>query len=216
VTLTGRRRLSGNCVEISLSRPPEFGFTPGQTLCIVSGAVERHYSMISTPEDDEIRLCVRHIPHGTLSPMLTETAIGTSYTITGPHGYFTFRPSGRSPVFVATGSGIAPFVSMFRSGTRPFALLHGVRRRQDLYYRSLFRPLAGAYVACLSQANDDRVPEPDVYSGRVTAYLKHRLPPGIYDFYLCGSQEMVRDATLTADDRFAGSRVFTEIFFSSR
>ena len=45
---------------------------------------------------------------------------------TGPHGYFTFRDFRLKPVFVATGTGIAPFVSMVRAGAKGFIVLHGV------------------------------------------------------------------------------------------
>ncbi len=34
-----------------------------------------------------------------------------------------------------------------------------------------------------------------------------------YDLYLCGRQEMIRDATLMADERFPGSLVFSEFFY---
>ena len=64
------------------------------------------------------------------------------------------------------------------------------------------------YVPCLSGEG-----EPGCFPGRVTAWSHDHLPTGCYDFYLCGSRHMVRDMTALVDERFPGSRVFTEIFF---
>ena len=213
VELLRRENLSDKTIEIELSRPKDFQFSAGQTLSITAGGVERYYSLVSTPDDPAITLCVRHIPHGTLSPILASAPVGTRFSINGPHGYFTFRPSPRPAVFVATGSGIAPFVSMTKSGAAPFALLHGVRRAQDLYYRSHLSSHAEIYVPCLSQPPAAQLAKAGVFSGWVTAYVEKHLQPGSYDFYLCGNQNMIRDLTLLVDKRFPGSYVFTEIFF---
>ena len=206
--LLNRRWLSPKTFEIELSRPHDFQFTPGQTLCILSGSLERHYSMASSPQEPIIALCVRHITGGELSPVLAGAPIGTLFSFRGPQGYFTYRPSEREAVFVATGSGIAPYVSMVKSGFRPFLLLHGVRTAEELYSRSLLSRAAGTYIGCLSEGGAVA----GLFDGRVTDYIERHLSPGHYDFYLCGNQRMVRDVTLLADERFPGSYVFTEIF----
>ena len=113
-------------------------------------------------------------------------------------------------VFVATGTGIAPFRAMTGAGARGFTLLHGVETPADLHYRDFIRPRAGAYVACLSASPPA---EPDHFSGWVTDYLRRRLPPGVYDFYLCGRRDMIRDATLLVDERFPDSLVYSETFY---
>jgi hypothetical protein len=43
--------------------------------------------------------------------------------------------------------------------------------------------------------------------------MSRRLAPGRYDFYLCGRQDMIRDAIHIVDDRFGDSRIFTEAFY---
>jgi len=50
------------------------------------------------------------------------------------------------------------------------------------------------------------------FSGRVSQYLEHHLEPGVYDFYLCGTQAMIRDVMLIIDSHFSGSLVYTEQF----
>jgi len=138
--------------------------------------------------------------------------MGTTLEFIGPQGYFTYQSAGKPVVFVATGTGIAPFVSMARSGIAGFILLHGVQTAADLYYEALFRTSALRYVPCLSTATDAAFPG-DAFHGRVTVFLADRLPPGEYDFYLCGRREMIREATLIIDDRFPGGRVYSETFY---
>ena len=116
-------------------------------------------------------------------------------------------------MFVATGTGVAPFVSMARVGVKDFILLHGVRRSLDLYYEPLFRKTATLYVPCLSGVKDAGEGVPGAFGGRVTGYLASHLTPGAYDFYLCGAAEMIRDVILLVDQRFPDSLVYTESFY---
>ncbi len=213
VELLSRRWLSDITFEIELTRPPSFEFYPGQSIRVVHQQLERDYSIVSDPSVPTLALCIRNVQDGSLTPLLATAKIGSGISFTGPHGYFTFRPAQRPPVFIATGTGVAPFVSMVRSGVKGFTLLHGVRGPSELYYESLFRTATKSYVTCLSGSTLDS-PEPeDVFQGRVTDYLERNLPPGIYDFYLSGRIEMVRDVTHLVDERFSGSLIYTEIFY---
>jgi NAD(P)H-flavin reductase len=208
--ITARRPLSSKAFELSLSKPPGFTFIPGQRVRLRHAGAERDYSIASAPAEDAIRLCIRKVETGSFSTRLAEASAGTTLTFTGPYGYFTFKPSGRQAVFVATGTGIAPFCAMAAAGVSGFILLHGVSRASELYYRNDLRKKASAYMPCLS---GEPAAVADCYNGRVTAYMQNQLPAGSYDFYLCGRQDMVRDATLLADERFPGTLVFTEVFY---
>ena len=145
-----------------------------------------------------------------MSGLLSAAEIGKPFTIDGPYGYFTYKPSIRPAVFVATGTGIAPFCSMARAGVSGFTILHGVRLPEDLYYLDQFKHSAAKYVSCLTEA---KTPPPDAFKGNVTTYLDKHLPGSTYDFYLCGRREMIRDVTLLIDDRFPGSLIYTEMFY---
>jgi len=213
VELLGRRWLSDITFEIELTRPPSFEFYPGQSIRVVHQQLERDYSIVSDPAVPTLALCIRNVQDGSLTPLLATAKIGRRISFTGPHGYFTFRPSNRSPLFIATGTGIAPFVSMVRSGVKGFTLLHGVQGPSELYYESLIRPATKSYVACLSGSTLDSPGPEGVFHGRVTDYLEKNLPAGLYDFYLSGRIEMVRDVTHIVDERFPGSLVYTEIFY---
>ncbi len=208
------RWLSANTFELRLLRPEGFSFRPGQHIRLHARGLERDYSLTSGPEEGHLALCIRHVPEGGLTPFLVSRDPGEELLFSGPRGQFAFRPSDRTAVFVASGTGIAPFAAMARSGVRGFLLLHGVREPDELYYEELFRDAAAEVVPCLTGHGSGRSPRPDAFSGRVTAYLEAHLPRKPYDFYLCGREEMIRDVTLLVDDAFPGSRVYTEIFFS--
>jgi len=211
--LLARTWLSGDTFEIELERPAGFRFVPGQGIRVSRGALEREYTLVSGPDDERLSLCVQRLPRGVLSSALAELHIGTGLSLSGPHGYFLFQPTQAPPLFIATGTGIAPFVSMVRAGARGFSLLHGAATQADLHYRTRVQAAADLYVGCLSRERPGEPGQPWKFSGRVTHYLRDRLSPGTFDFYLCGRRAMVRDVVSIVDERFPGSRVFFEIFF---
>jgi len=208
--LLERRQLTDSTFEAIFSRPSGFEFTAGQRIRLISAGLERDYSLANAPDDATLVLCIRRVAAGRFSTLLSSVPVGTRFTFSGPHGYFVFRASPRPKVFVATGTGVAPFAAMARSGVSAFTLLHGVRQAGDCYYASLFRTKARRYVVCLSEEDPS---EAGTFHGRVTNYMASRLEPDRYDFYLCGRGEMIRDVTWLVDDRFPGSMVYTEIFY---
>jgi len=202
-------RLSQSAYEIELERPSGFRFEPGQSIRIFLGDDGRDYSLASAASGATVQLLVRRIEGGAVSPALAGAAPGTAVRFSGPHGLFTLRQSPRPAVLAATGVGIAPFVSMARSGAAGFTLMHGVRTAGELFHRREMESAAARYVPCLSQESS-----PGCFAGRLTGWARAQLEPGTaWDFYLCGNRRMVRDMTLLVDERFPGSRVFTEIFF---
>ncbi len=193
------RWLSKKAFTLELTRPDGFRFRPGQSLVVRHAGLERSYSIASGPDDDRLLLCVRHVPGGAVSPALARLTPGAELPITGPQGYFLLQPGARPVVFVATGTGVAPFLSMTRAGARGFTFLHGVSAPADLYFADEMGAAAACFALCVSPV-------------RVTDWAAGHLAAGQYDFYLCGNRAMVRDFTLLVDERFSGSRVFTEVF----
>jgi len=209
--LLKRQWLSDKSFEIILSVPQRFEFHPGQRVRLSLGELERDYSIVSAPGEPQLALCIRSVAGGKLSTLLSVAETGTSVAVSGPYGYFTYKPSPRPAVFVATGTGIAPFCSMARSGVSGFTLLHGVSLHQDLYYASQLRQSARRYIPCLTEEKNKL--SPDAFQGNVTEYLQQHLTPGDYDFYLSGRSEMIRDVTLLIDTRFPESLVYTEQYY---
>jgi benzoate/toluate 1,2-dioxygenase reductase component len=216
-SLAGRTWWSKSGFTLELERPSGFMFLPGQTLRIFRAAQGRDYSLASAPGAPRLEVCLRLVETGVLSPWLASAPMGTPITFNGPSGAFLFRRSERPAILAATGTGFAPFLSMVRAGLRGFTMLHGVREREELFAADSFRAAAALYVPCLSAgAGAGAAAGPadaGCFAGRVTTWIRDRLPAGTYDFYLCGGREMVRDVIAIVDERFRDSRVYTEIFY---
>jgi ferredoxin-NADP reductase len=197
-------------LEVRLRRPAGFTFLPGQFISFVMQGYERDYTMISAPDAATLDFCIALTDEGRFSRDIQKAPIGTPFQCSGPHGHFVFQGPANPPVFVATGTGVAPFVAFCRSGAVPVLLLHGVGAPERLVYQDLLQDACRDYVACISRPCGNMERLENVFPGRVTHYLERQLEPGIYDFYLCGRRSMIRDATALVDERFRGSRLFME------
>lgn len=213
VALLHRQYLADRAVEIAFERPHGIQLRAGQKITFSHQDLAREYTPVDAPDSNEITLLVRHVPGGRFSSLLVEIPSGTHFDVTDPWGYFTFQPSNRHAVLVATGTGVAPFVAYARAGIKDFTLLHGVRTASHLYYRDALKVTARAYVPCLSSGSWGGAGTVPVYQGRVTGYLAYELAEGEYDFYLCGRAEMIEDAMAVIDERFPESSVFSETYF---
>lgn len=209
-----RRWISQKTFEIQISRSATFYLEPGLAIKIIFEGVEAFCAPVSAPDDPTIVLHLQHFKKEPLSNKLALCEMQAPIQFTGPFGYFTFRSSSRPAVFVAFGAGIAPFVSMVRSGVKDFILIHAVSTVADLTYEDLFRKSARKYIPCVSRDAISHVERGDMFSGKVTDYLTKHLLQGTYDFYLSGKGEAIRDVVRLIDDHFAGSHVYTEIFCS--
>jgi benzoate/toluate 1,2-dioxygenase reductase component len=212
VSVVGRKWLNANTFEVHFSRPAGFAYLPGQKIGFAGHGEGREYTLLGLPDAPTLAVCVRLIPNGRFTPLLADAAVGTTFQITAPSGFFTFKPSSRKKVLIATGTGIAPFVAYARSGVRGFDLLHGVRTADDLYYGAELASAAERYIPCIS-GDFDRRQHPEAFAGRVDACLSERFEPAACDFYLCGRTDMIRNVMRLIDRRFEGSFVFTEAFF---
>ncbi|HSO18938.1 MAG TPA: FAD-binding oxidoreductase [Desulfosarcina sp.] len=211
--LEARHWLAPGILEVRLRRPAGFDFIPGQFARLVMDDYVRDYTMVSGPKDDSLVFCIAVVEKGRFSQKILDSAVGTPFLLTGPHGHFVYQGTVNPPVFVATGTGIAPFAAFGRSGIGGDALLlHGAGSPDQLIYRDLLQTAVRNYVPCVSRpCAAGRLPA-DAFGGRVTRYLEQRLESGRYDFYLCGRRAMIRDATAIIDRRFGQSRLFIETY----
>ena len=204
-----QRWLTENVFELSLERPKGFFFIPGQKVRLSFHDITREYTLINSSDAAELTFCIRYVADGRLSPSLAQAGWGELVTLSAATGFFIYQSLGRRSVFVATGTGIAPFLAFIRNGVRDFYCLHGASSESELLYRDEIETAAREYIPCLSLSESDG----QFWRGRVTAYLEKALKKENFDFYLCGKGEMVRDAIRIIDLKFPGSRVFMESFF---
>ena len=163
-TLVGRRDVTDELVFFSIL--PDAGvpdFIAGQSLALGLPAshprpahfpppleeldgtkiIKRAYSVGSSPlERDALEFYIAIVPQGALTPCMQLLKVGDRlFAHNKPVGIFTVEnvPADQNLVFVSTGTGIAPYISMLRTPSthttgRSITLLHGVRYPVDLAY----------------------------------------------------------------------------------
>jgi len=206
-TVTGKRSLTPTVYELDFVSEPEFSFKAGQFVSVVVPGkgpggrdIRRAYSIASAPEHRPVQLCIKLLEDGPGSNYLNDLKIGDPFKAFAPYGDFVLKtPKGRSIVFVATGTGIAPFRSMVlskdfdRDAYGAFSVLFGAREESEqLYTAEMSKALGAQFVMALTKAKPAFVG----YHGRVTNYLRAHLKdfdlPNT-DFYLCGNGGMITE-----------------------
>lgn len=195
-------------LELEVTGVTHFGFVPGQWLSVKTNTPEgeemtRAYSIASPPpENGHVAFCLNRVQDGFMSNHLCDLTEGEKITFQGPFGDFILRPPLRDTVFIATGTGIAPFRSMLhwllaepdRHQGRDFWLLFGARHEPDIYYREEFEQLAAKhanfhFLPTLSRAGDD-------WKG-LRGYVQQHLGEIVgmrtdMHAYICGLDKMVK------------------------
>jgi NAD(P)H-flavin reductase len=199
-----------------------FPFEPGQyaTLGLMGAEklIQRPMSVSSSADDlTEYEFFIRLVESGGFTPLLWERTLGDAINIKGPKGKFLLQDDGRRALFVASGTGLAPFISMIetlrgRNQARDIVLLHGVSYDYDLAWRKELTELEKGggfplrYVATVSRPQ--QCPEWTGCTGRVEAIVEsqideHGVTPENTTIYLCGNPDMI-----TAVEEIATARGF--------
>jgi ferredoxin/flavodoxin---NADP+ reductase len=189
-----------------------FVFKAGQVMGLTTQQriPPRLYSITSGEKDTHIEILYKIVPKGQLTPRLNDLQPGEPIYITNVFG--TFLAPEEPAFLIATGTGIAPFISMIRSGLKAgIILLHGSRKISDFYFESYLRSvLKEKYIQCFSGVGST-----PIFKGRVTEYLRNiDSLPIQYKYYLCGSAEMVVDVRDILIDRgIPFLNIVSEIYF---
>ena len=146
------RELSEHAYVLKIDRRG-LGFVPGQHIHVgMADSVDmREYSIYSADTDEYIEVLIKEIADGYVSRELHALRTGNVVRADGPFGFFTInRASECKPlVFVATGTGIAPFRCFARSYSGlDYTVLHGMRTLSETYDYTTFEP--DRYIACVS------------------------------------------------------------------
>jgi len=187
--------------------------------------IQRAYSIASTPlNKNYLEFYITLVRDGALTPRLWCLRMADRLYLSAKiSGHFVMDdiPEDQNVVFIATGTGIAPFTSMVQTFLKPnmkrrFALLHGVRQSQDLGYRSdmlAFERICPNfnYFPIISRERDDPVPWKGPI-GRVQHILTEGLlekawgfkpSPANTHFFMCGNPKMILEVTdLLKNDGF--------------
>ncbi len=195
------------------SAPREPGALPEDPAPPADAFLRRAYSIASSSlERQYLEFYLVEVRSGALTPRLFALKAGDRLWL-GPKftGLFTLDevPEDCHVVFVATGTGLAPYMSMLRthlegSGERRFAVIHGARNSWDLGYRDeLFQMQRLAsnfrYIPVLTRPDGELVPWKGA-RGRLQSFWAERPLEGAWGFapdpshthfFLCGNPKMV-------------------------
>jgi len=188
-----------------------FKFQPGQFISLMvekeGKIISRPYSIASPPEHkDYIELCIRKVPDGFMSNYLSNLPVGTRLKARGPLGRFVLpEPITCDTVFVGTGTGIAPLISMvghiFREGSDvnsnlEFWLIIGMRYVKEMIYKEFLENISREHpnfhvIYTLSR------PETPDWKGRV-GYVQKVITEEIVNpqdkyVYICGLRHMIEE-----------------------
>jgi ferredoxin--NADP+ reductase/benzoate/toluate 1,2-dioxygenase reductase subunit len=187
-------------------------FKPGQHLVagMINSKDSREYSIYSGLKDEYLEILVREVEDGAVSKKLRKLQPGSVLEINGPYGFFMYNtqpPEFKKFLFIASGTGIAPFHSFARSFPKAdYKIIHGIRTIDEAYEKEDFKE--NSYVSCTSRDNKG------TFHGRLTDYLKGADLDKDALIYLCGNSNMILDAMEIMEKRgLSQSTMFTEVYF---
>jgi Na+-transporting NADH:ubiquinone oxidoreductase subunit F len=199
--------------RFELIEPARMNFIAGHYVQLVSPSyaegvepTTRAFSIASNPADSRhIELIIRRAPNGICTTWLFDyLKPGDTVEMTGPYGEFHLSDSDTPMIFIAGGSGMAPFVSILHrmknaGSTRKTEYFFGANRMQDLYLTSTMQEFEKALpnfrfvpVLACPTPQDNWQGE----TGLVTEAVKRRFTDlRGHEGYLCGSPGMI-DASI--------------------
>jgi len=222
--------LTPNLFALRTSRDHGFRFTAGQFARLgvrkPSGCIVwRAYSMVSAPHDEFLDFFSIVVPDGEFTSELSRLAVGDELLVDKQaFGFLTLDrfPDGRDLWLLATGTGIAPFLSIlqdFEAWQRfeRIILVYSVREARELAYQQLIAELPqrdyleglGSKLLYLPVVTREQIP--GALHGRITTLIENgeleraadlQLAPEHSRIMLCGNPQMIEDtrAVLKARD----------------
>ncbi len=220
--------------SIALKSGEKFNFKAGQFAVLglpddknnLDGEWHRRaYSITSAPSQDNVEFYIVLVPEGKLTPRLFELKEGDEiYMSEKPAGLMNFDnvEEDKNVLFVSTGTGIAPFVSMLRqhkdeifNGKRQVALIHGARHTYELGFKGELQELAKKtpyfhYFPIVSRSEQEVGVEWTGYKGHaqsliingtVENQLHEKITSDTFHVFLCGNQRMIDETVVIFEEK---------------
>jgi ferredoxin--NADP+ reductase len=212
-TVQSVRPWSGRTFSFTLARPQDFAFENGEFVTIglkrEGRMVARAYSIVSTADRDHLEFLSIHVPDGPLTSRLVQIRPGDTVWVndktTGTLTLHHVLP-GRVLYLLATGTGLAPFMSLIRDPqlyTRfeEVVLVHSVRTAAELAYRDEIEAMHRPRLHYVPTVTRERFATAqrggDLFrSGELSRRLGLPAPDPEQDrVMVCGNPEMTRQLT---------------------
>ena len=201
---------------------PPLRFEAGQFVRIAldlgGGRIARPFSFVNAPDDPVLEFYGVIVPEGPLSPQLARLKAGDPLHVAdNPSGFLVLSevPPAEDLWLVATGTGIAPFLSILRTETpwqryRRVILVHAARYAKELVYGDLIQEIfRGHPDQFVSIKFTSREKTPNALEGRIPAALRdgrleaaaQPIAPERSQFMLCGNPQMLKDVAAVLGER---------------
>lgn len=196
-------------VRFKLPEGEQIRFKPGQYVQLKAPIYEgsdeevyRAYSIASSPgHTDYLELIIGYVPQGIATTYVhRHLEVGDRVDINGPYGDFYYQDNDREMVMVATGTGVAPILSLLNymkenNIKRKATFYFGAKTPKDLFMLDYFKELEETlydfkFVPTLSRATEEH--NWDGERGRVTNAIDKLMDNGENkEAYLCGNEAMI-------------------------
>ena len=213
--IIGKTRLTETIMEVQLETGLS-SFEPGQYVTIrlrdQIGYFNRAYSIVAL-HDGILSLCVTLVEGGRGSSFFKNQAPGSELEVTEPRGKFQLKKTSSPKIFVGTGAGLAPLLSMMESCPEAKKTLYfGQRNEQELFYLERLEKIPNLeIITCLDFADDDWTGP----RGRVTECIEDAPLARHAEVYTCGSDTMMNDLEKVLKKKRHSKRFFFKESFSS-
>jgi CDP-4-dehydro-6-deoxyglucose reductase len=159
--------LSEDIMQVKLRLPPasNFEFLEGQFIDIIGpNSIRRSYSIASISSNNKITLLIKKVKDGKLSHYwFNKAKLNDLLRIEGPKGTFFLRDRVKPLVFLATGTGIAPIISILDgldsdpdfNQIENISLFWGNRVQQDFIWSPNFKKINVDFYPIVSKDDDD-------------------------------------------------------------
>ena len=215
--------IADKVVEITLEAPKNKNYLPGQFVGIQINDGQkdlwfRSYSVLSDSKDN-LQICVKKVKDGRGSSFLHTVKKGDFLNILFPLGYFGYpKDLAKSLVFIATGTGIVPILSLAENIPQKFQgksqLFFGVRNEKDIIYANRIKKIENkvpSFTSTVTLSKPDKTWEGE--KGRVTAILKKKKFDANSQFFICGNSAMIKSVRdLLKEKKVKDKNIFYEDF----
>ncbi len=171
---------------------------------------QREYSIYSGVDDEYLEVLIKEVTDGKVSKHLKNLAPGDMLNVEGPLGFFGLNKEKIDTskfLFIASGTGIAPFHSMVKSYPNlNYTVLHGIRTAEEAYGKDSYQ--TDRYIMSTSRDTTGN------FNGRVTDYIKQNKFDEDTICYFCGNFKMIREAMdLLEKKGIPGNQLHAEVYF---
>ena len=211
--LVERKEITEDLMIIKMRPETAMTFKPGQYCTLGLEGIERAYSIVSAPHEEDLEIFVELVPEpdGALTPLMWKMKEGDTMTIRPRcKGIFTLDAKYNSHLMIATVTGVAPFVSILRSyfhregqGHR-FYVLEGASYLDEFVYDKEIEEMEAShpdtvkFIPTVSRPNESKNDGWTGASGRANEVVDEQieklgLEPSSTLVYACGHPGMIED-----------------------